>query len=55
MDRDEHIYAYIMEELENGIKDEALWIKAYAISEGVEERIKPLYMQYRVNFIKKKI
>lgn len=54
MDRDEHIYAYIMEELENGIKDEALWIKAYAISEGVEERIKPLYMQYRVNFIKKK-
>ena len=52
MERDEQIYAYVMDELENGIKNEALWIKAYAMSEGQEEKIKPKYMQYRVEDIK---
>jgi len=52
MERDAHIYAYVMGELENDIKDEALWIKAYAIVEGWEQKIKPKYMQYRVEYIK---
>ncbi len=52
MERDEHIFAYVMDELESDIKNEALWIKAYAMVEGWEEKIKPKYMQYRVEEIK---
>ncbi len=52
MERDEHIYVYVMEELENGIKDEALWVKATVIAEGENEKIKPKYIQYRVAVIK---
>jgi hypothetical protein len=49
MARDEHIYAYVMNEFENGIKDDLLYIKAYTKSERFKQKIKPLYMQYSVN------
>ncbi len=52
MERDENIYAHVMDELDDDIKNEALWIKAYAMGEGWEEKIKPKYMQYRVDEIK---
>ncbi len=52
MDRDEHIFAYVMDELDSGIKNEALWIKAYAMVDGLDEKVKPRYIQYRVEEIK---
>ncbi|RLA80885.1 MAG: hypothetical protein DRG78_10150 [Epsilonproteobacteria bacterium] len=52
MERDEHMYEYVMEELNNNVKDEAIWIKAYSLAEGLEEKIKPIYIKYRVEFIK---
>lgn len=52
MQRDEHIYSYVMDELNNEIKNEELWVKAYAMSEGIENKIKPLYIQYMVQKIK---
>ena len=55
MERDEHIYVYVMDELEDSVKNEALWIKAYANSEGNDKKIKPLYMKYRVEELKEKL
>ncbi len=52
MDRDEHIFAYVMDELEDGIKNEALWIKSFSVAEGNENKHKALYLQYRVEEIK---
>ena len=52
MERDEHIFEYVMDELDNGVRNEALWIKAYAMVGGRDEKIKPRYMQYRVEEIK---
>ncbi len=55
MERDEHIFAYVMDELENGVKNEALWVKAYAMVDGIEEKITPRYIQYRVEELKEKL
>ncbi len=52
MENDEQLYLYVMYEIDNNIKNDALWVKAYAMSEGIESKTKPLYIQYRVNFIK---
>jgi hypothetical protein len=49
---DEILYEYVIEELEKDIRFKGLWAKAYANSEGNENRIEPLYMQYRVQAIK---
>ena len=46
------LYEYVLTELEEDIKFKGLWAKAYANSEGNENRIEPLYMQYRVQAIK---
>ena len=52
MERDEHIFAYVMDELENGVRNEALWIKGFSVAEGKENKHKALYLQYRVEEIK---
>jgi hypothetical protein len=49
---DEILYEYVLTELEENIKFKGLWAKAYANSEGNENKIEPLYMQYRVQSIK---
>jgi len=49
---DEILYEYVVEELEKDMKIKGLWAKAYANSDGNENKIKPLYMQYRVQSIK---
>jgi len=49
---DEILYEYVIEELEKDIRFKGLWAKAYANSEGNENRVEPLYMQYRVQAIK---
>lgn len=46
------LYEYVLTEIENGIRIKGLWAKAIALSEGNENKIKPLYMQYRVQSIK---
>ena len=53
MENDENIYLYVMKELDGDIKNEALWIKAYALSNGDEKQIKPKYIQFRVEELKK--
>jgi hypothetical protein len=49
---DEILYEYVTEELEKNIKVKGLWAKAYANSDGNDNKIEPLYMQYRVQSIK---
>ena len=49
---DQILYEYVLDELEAGIKIKGLWGKAYANSEGDNNKIEPLYMQYRVQSIK---
>ena len=49
---DEILYEYVTEELEKNIKIKGLWAKAYANSDGNDNKIEPLYMQYRVQSIK---
>ena len=49
---DEILYEYVTEELEQNIKVKGLWAKAYANSDGNDNKIEPLYMQYRVQAIK---
>lgn len=49
---DEILYEYIVDEMEAGTKLKGLWAKAYANSEGDNNKIEPLYMQYRVQSIK---
>lgn len=49
---DEILYEYVFSELEQDIRAKGLWAKAYANSDGNENKIEPLYMQYRVQAIK---
>jgi len=49
---DEVLYEYVIEELEKNIKVKGLWAKAYANSDGNDNKIEPLYIQYRVQSIK---
>ena len=49
---DEILYEYVMDELENDFKVKGLWAKAYANSNGDDNKIEPLYMQLRVQAIK---
>lgn len=46
------LYEYVLTELEDGTKIKGLWAKAMAISEGNDNKIQALYMQYRVQSIK---
>ncbi len=50
--RDENIFLYVMDEIEGGTKNEALWTKAFAMSEGDHNKNRALYLQYRVSEIK---
>jgi len=50
--KDEILFEYVLDELEDDIKVKGLWAKAYANSEGDKNKIEPLYMQYRVQSIK---
>ena len=47
-DREEIIYASVLEELEKGKKKKGLWAKAIADSEGDKDKIEALYIKYRV-------
>lgn len=49
---DQILYEYVLDELEADIKIKGLWAKAYANSGGDNNKIEPLYMQYRVQSIK---
>ena len=49
---DNLLFEYTLTEIENGIIIKSLWAKAIALAEGDEQKIKPLYMQYRVQNIK---
>lgn len=49
---DQILYELVLDELEVGIKIKGLWGKAYANSEGDNNKVEPLYMQYRVQSIK---
>ena len=49
---DEVLYEYVMNELENNVKVKGLWAKAYANASGDDNKIEPLYMQFRVQSIK---
>ena len=48
------LYEYVMSEIENNFKIKGLWAKAYANSNGNDNKIEPLYMQFRVQSIKDK-
>ncbi len=49
---DEFLYEYVLNEIETDTVAKGLWAKAIAHSEGNEKKVKPLYMQYRVQDIK---
>jgi predicted DNA-binding protein len=46
------LYEYVLTEIENEVILKGLWAKAMALSEGNDNKIQPLYMQYRVQSIK---
>lgn len=50
--KDEVLYEYVLDEIESGDLSKGLWAKAIALSEGEENKIQSLYMQYRVQAIK---
>ena len=45
---EEELYAEALRELEQGIRRDGLWAKAFAKSEGNEEKAKALYIELRV-------
>jgi len=47
------LYEHSMSEIENDTQIKSLWAKAFANSEGNEEKTKALYIQYRVENLKK--
>jgi hypothetical protein len=49
---EESLYEKVSQELKQGMRREGLWAKALADSDGVEERVKALYIKYRVQSIK---
>jgi len=50
--KDEILYEYVLDEIESGDVSKGLWAKAIAFSEGEENKIQSLYMQYRVQALK---
>lgn len=52
---EEKLYEQVVSELINGEKRSGLWAKALANSNGIEEKAKALYIQYRVQSIKDEI
>jgi len=51
-ENDDLLFEYVSIELEKEIISKSLWSKATAYSEGNKAKIRPLYMQYRVQNIK---
>jgi len=51
-DNDEDIYLFVLRETNSNIVKESLWAKAYALSEGIENKIKPIYIRLRVDYLK---
>jgi hypothetical protein len=49
---EEQLYEQVVLELSNGQKRAGLWAKALANGDGIEEKAKSLYLQYRVQSIK---
>ena len=49
---EEQLYEQVVVELSTGKKRDGLWAKALANSDGIEEKAKALYIQYRVQSIK---
>ncbi len=49
---DEKLYEQVHSELMIGQKRNGLWVKALANSDGIEEKAKALYIQYRFQSIK---
>jgi hypothetical protein len=52
---EEQLYEQVVLELSNGQKRAGLWAKALANCDGLEEKAKSLYIQYRVQSIKDEI
>lgn len=52
---EEQLYEQVVLELSKGQKRAGLWAKALANCDGVEEKAKSLYIQYRVQSIKDEI
>jgi len=50
---EDSLYEQAINELENNTKVKSLWAKAFAKSEGNEEKAKALYIQYRVDNLNK--
>ena len=51
-EKEEELYLQAKQEIEDDNTDEATWTKAFAKSEGFEERTKALYIKYRVEKLK---
>ena len=49
---EEKLYEAVVQELEKGLRRDGLWAKALANSNGNEEKVKALYIQYRIQSIK---
>lgn len=49
---EEKIYEKVVQELAQGHRRDGLWAKALAVSNGVDEKAKALYIQYRVQSIR---
>ena len=49
---EEQYYEAVAKELERGIRKTGLWTKAFAKTEGNEEKAKALYIEYRIQSIK---
>lgn len=52
---EEQLYEQVVNELANGKRRNGLWAKALANSEGIEDKAKALYIQYRVQSIKDEV
>lgn len=48
MASDEHLYAFVTDELRRSGPIPGLWAKAFAEAEGIEHRAQALYLRYRV-------
>jgi len=51
-ENDALLFEYVLKEVDEGTIVSSLWAKAIAFAEGNDSKIKPLYMQYRVQSIK---
>jgi hypothetical protein len=48
----ERLYEIVVDELQNNVKRNGLWAKAFANSDGNESKAKALYISYRVRSLK---